>query len=110
MSVWAERLKTRRAAFVEKARTKLERAGELIEQARLTPDDAELVQSINRIFHQLAGAAGIYEMQQICQLAMEAEAVIGPCARGVKPLMPADLSQLSEFVASLLLILDLPPD
>ena len=78
MSNWQTRLAQRRARFLARSHEKLENILQLIAHLEAQPGDTNCLDHINRIFHQLAGAGGIYELVEICDLAIAAETL---CSR-----------------------------
>lgn len=73
MSTYETRLKQRKAQFVERARERLARLKENLEMLAANPEKSHLWQPVMKEFHQLAAAAGIYEITELCRLAVDTE-------------------------------------
>lgn len=73
MSNWQTRLNERKMQFLAKTRDKLVEVEQLLNVLRQVPNDAETLTRVNKHFHQLAGAGGIYEMSEFCNVGIAAE-------------------------------------
>ena len=73
MSTYETRLNQRKAQFVERARQKLARMADSLKPAGKRTPAAELWQEVTKEFHQLAAAAGIYEIADLADLAVKTE-------------------------------------
>ena len=56
---------------------------------------------INKDFHQLSGAAGIYELHTVCSAAMAAEDICIPLLRSGKSASNEDIYSLKIFLSSI---------
>jgi HPt (histidine-containing phosphotransfer) domain-containing protein len=77
VSTYAQRLQERRTRFVQRWLVRLQLTSERLNDLRSVSGKRDSLVQINRDFHQLAGAAGIYELQELCSLAIAAEDLCG---------------------------------
>lgn len=75
MDSWQSRLQERRAQFLIRTKARLVTIDELLIGLKQTPSDAESLKNLNRLYHQMAGAGGIYEMTEFCELTIAAEEI-----------------------------------
>ncbi len=73
MFSWQEKLARRKGQFVERCWQRLAELGELVKKLADDPTDSAVLRQISQHFHQMAGAGGIYEMNDFCRLCIEAE-------------------------------------
>src|SRR5580658_5320748 len=66
---WQTRFNERRAQFIARSLERLGGMDILLHNLELRPGDQSMLKQIAQHFHQLNGAAGIYEMTDICKLA-----------------------------------------
>src|SRR5690242_12865608 len=102
MNMWQSRLMERRAQFIVRSTEKLNGTGELIVRLQKKPSDKEALKQINKDFHQLAGAGGIYELTELCDLSIAGEEL---CSRllneNLQP-SPVDLQKMTALVNSII--------
>ncbi len=66
---WQTRFNERRAQFIARSLERLGGMDILIHNMEMRPGDLSMLKQIAQHFHQLNGAAGIYEMTDICKMA-----------------------------------------
>ena len=107
MNGYKERLKQRRCRFVRRWQVRLQSTNQALVQLQGDGRNRALLTQINKDFHQLAGAAGIYELQGLCSLAIAAEDLCGGQLRqpNGSVCLPAFFKGIAELLTRLQAIL-----
>lgn len=103
MQAWQTRLNERKQQFLTKTRERI--SGELtssLEQLLGSPNDRSALTRVNKHFHQLAGAGGIYEMTEFCNIAIAAEELCGKLLMNESPVGDMEQKKLRAFCEALL--------
>src|SRR6478735_6459694 len=101
MNSWESRLQERRTQFLVRAGEKLLVVEEMLDRLAIDPQDSDSLKVLNKHFHQLAGAGGIYEMDDICSLTIAAEDVCTRILNDGAPVSKVDHEKLRMFARSL---------
>jgi chemotaxis protein histidine kinase CheA len=67
------RIAQRRMQFLEKTALRLAEIEALLDDLPNTSADSEVLAQLNTFFHKLAGAGGVYEMEEFCTITIAAE-------------------------------------
>jgi hypothetical protein len=102
MSDYKTRLLERRKSFVIRWTERLQATTQSIDS--LPAGDAVQLKSVTKDFHQLAGAAGIYELTDVCDKAIAAEEL---CATLVKTQSAPSANDVEMLRTTLSAIIDL---
>jgi HPt (histidine-containing phosphotransfer) domain-containing protein len=107
VSGYKERLIQRRCRFVKRWEIRLQSTNQALMELQDDGGNRALLSQINKDFHQLAGAAGIYELQGLCSLAIAAEDLCGRQLRqgDGSACLPAFFSGIAELLTRLQAIL-----
>lgn len=103
MQAWQTRLNERKQQFLNKTRERI--SGEVkssLEELLGTPNDRSALTRVNKHFHQLAGAGGIYEMTDFCSIAIAAEELCSILLHNDSPVGELEQAKLRAFCEALL--------
>jgi len=102
MQSWEARHSIRRSQFLEKTRMRLQEVTALLDKLAQQPRDEESLLLLNKHFHQMAGAGGIYELTELCNLAMAAEEICVKLVQNKAPVGSLEQDKLRSQCAELL--------
>jgi len=100
MSDYKTRLLERRKSFVIRWTQRLH--GTTASVATLTEGDPAQLKSVTKDFHQLAGAAGMYELTDVCDKAIAAEDLCAALIKTQTVPSPADVELLRAKLSAII--------
>ncbi len=98
---WQTRFNERRAQFIARSLERLGGMDILLHNAELRPGDASMLKQIGQHFHQLNGAAGIYEMTEVCNLAAMGEDQVNELIDDGAEIGRGEVQMLNEILQAL---------
>jgi DNA-binding response OmpR family regulator len=102
MNNWEVRLHERRGQFLVRAQEKLLVMESMLDRIESNSLDTDALKVLNKHFHQLAGAGGIYEMDALCDVTIAGEEICTRLLNDRSPVGTVDQQKLRMFVRSLL--------
>jgi CheY-like chemotaxis protein len=107
MQAWQMRLNERKQQFLTKTKNKVSEVLPLLDDLQCAPNDLAKLTAVNKFFHQLAGAGGIYEMEEFCKIAIAAEELCSKRIADTAPVTNDDLADLRRFCDGLIAEIEL---
>ncbi len=102
MKTFQERLQERRIQFLLRAKEKLATIKVMLGRLESDSSDYAALNVINQHFHQLVGAGGIYEMSDLCDLAIAGEDICIGLIRDNSPVRQVDRERVEIVRIALL--------
>lgn len=102
MQSWEARLNERRVQFLGKTKGKISDVLALLDELVTNPADSGKLAQLNKQFHQLAGAGGIYELNEFCELAIAAENICIQLTVNKAPVRDLEQQKLRSQCAAML--------
>lgn len=106
MQTWQSRLNERKQQFLNKTRDKVAEVLPLLDSLVANRNDVEALTKVNKFFHQLAGAGGIYEMTEFCNVAIAGEELCTKLLMHSSPVGQMEQAKLRTFCDALLRQID----
>lgn len=101
MQTWQTRLNERKQQFLTKTKDKVAEVLPLLDVLATRRNDVDALTKVNKFFHQLAGAGGIYEMSEFCNVAIAAEELCTKLLMHKSPVGQMEQSKLRAFCDAL---------
>lgn len=98
---WQTRFNERRAQFIARSLERLGGMDILLHNLELRAGDLSMLKQIARHFHQLNGAAGIYEMTEVCKLAACGEDTVNELIADNMEIGREEIQDLNEILQAL---------
>lgn len=98
---WQTRFNERRAQFIARSLERLGAMDILLHNLELRSGDLSMWQQISQHFHQLNGAAGIYEMTEVCKAAAQGEDHVNQVLTGNREIGRTELHVVGEILQAL---------
>jgi DNA-binding response OmpR family regulator len=102
MQDWQTRLNERKQQFLIKTKDKIAEVITSLDQLVGSPTDRSALTRVNKHFHQLAGAGGIYEMTEFCEISIAAEELCTRLLMNDSPVGSMEQAKLRAFCDGML--------
>jgi chemotaxis protein histidine kinase CheA len=101
MSTYESRLQQRKLQFIERAKQRLALTHTNLELLSTQPQRSDLLPLIMKEFHQLAAAAGIYQLSELCSIAVNTEDMLIASQKSGSPPDPQAIAAAQAAVKTM---------
>ncbi len=105
MQEWSEKLRGQKARFVQRALERAQAMEELLQKLDDSPWDSENLKLLGDHFHQVAGTAGVYDLDSLTEVAESGEEMCQNIYNANAGIMPAHTTRLRQSLLLMVQIL-----